>query len=105
MGTNSSMLAYEDIRELMDRAISSENGVATIVDTYGAAIRLRQRIYAFRNLSRKQSTKIYQLDDPMFGKTVYDNLVVPQFEKIAGIEKIEVKILKTTSNTLEVREL
>lgn len=70
------LVAYRDVQAIMSRALQAERGVKIKCANHGAAIGLRQRMYKFRMMERKDSTQIYAQDDPHYGKSDYDVLSV-----------------------------
>lgn len=103
MSTSTSILAYADVRELLDRAIDSPNGIrVTLPDRLegkpgGTATYFIQRAYKFRTLDRRENAKIYPPGEPMHGKSVYDVLVVrrgrtPQEVEVAPMSLFGLKI-------------
>lgn len=96
MGTSNSPLAYDDIRDALDRAIASERGIKIVKTTLGEAVHLKQRIYKFRQIDRKQSLSMFKEGDTRRGTSVYDSLAIEQVEnilflrrRVAGALKIE----------------
>lgn len=96
MGTSNSPLAYDDIRDALDRAIASNNGIRIVKSTLGEAVHLKQRIYKFRQIDRKQSLHMFNEGDPRRGSSIYDSLAIEQIEnilvlkrRVAGSLKIE----------------
>ena len=74
-GFNRSVLAFDDIRDLLDRALAAPRGLRVPCGTRGKAVHLRVRCNYFRKLDRKQSLLTYESDHPMYGRTPYDKLV------------------------------
>lgn len=76
MGTSKSVLANQDLRALLDRALESPRGVELSLPTLNAAYTLRHRIYSLRETDRGQSRDLYPPDDPKHGVSVYDILTI-----------------------------
>lgn len=76
MTVSMSPLAHADVRAVMDRALSNGRGVKIACVDIGEANSLRQRIYTMRKIDREANTKTYPEDDPRFGRSPYDALVV-----------------------------
>ena len=76
MPPNSSTLAHQDIRAAMDRALENGRGVRISCDTPGDVYNLRQRFYTVRRLDRADNAKTYDTDHPLYGRSVYDTLIV-----------------------------
>lgn len=103
MSPSSSILAYDDIREALDRALSAPNGVSVSFLSKGQAIHFQQRVYKFRLLDRKESRKLFPEGDPRHGRSVYDVITIPKIEEVDN--KAFVKILKNEAGNLEIVEL
>lgn len=76
MGLSSKLEDYEDVREHMDRAVASTNGIRVNLSNGGGAINLRQRMYKLRQLEKRRSLELYEVGDERRAKTVYDNLTI-----------------------------
>ena len=78
MPLSESLVAYQDIEKVMDKAIESPHGVIVRFDTYGKAVSVRQRCYKFRFISPQKVSEIaFTMDDPLeVGTSTYDALVV-----------------------------
>ena len=77
------LLAYQDCQELLDRALADDHGIRMKVDNYDAATHERSRIHYCRKLVREENCTIYEPGDPMYAKSVYDCVVV-RIKNIAG---------------------
>lgn len=66
--------AYPDARAFMDRALDSETGYRIIFDTEARTKNFRMRCYTARDRERKRNLKIYELQDPMYGTSVYHTI-------------------------------
>lgn len=76
MPVSTSPLAHKDIQAIMDRALSNGRGCRVSIDSPGQGYSLRQRFYTMRLLDREANTKLFEPDDPRFGRSVYDALTV-----------------------------
>jgi len=76
MGFSKSILAYDDVREVLDQALASESGVRLKFGSNGQAVSVRQRFNSFRKSDRGENRKIYAEDHLMHGRSVYDKLVL-----------------------------
>jgi hypothetical protein len=76
MSYNRSPLAFDDVREAFERALGAPKGIRVVCKDRGAAFVLRSRFNYFRTLDREENRKTYQPDDPMYGKSVYDRLIL-----------------------------
>jgi len=74
MGTNSSIDAYPRARNVLDLALTSEEGITMTFESQGKAVNFRQSCYAVRNRDRKDSRKHHEEGDPRYGTSQYDEL-------------------------------
>jgi hypothetical protein len=81
MSFNKSILAFDDIRQVFDRALQTPRGLKIPCPSRGKAINLRSRFNYFRKIDRDESLKIYPTDHPMFGRSSYDKLALRVPEK------------------------
>src|SRR5215469_15576608 len=68
--------AYEDCFDILDRALTSPNGIRWSSETEGTAKYLIQRLNKARMISRKESKEIFPHDHPQYGTSAYDTLTV-----------------------------
>lgn len=97
MGLNTSPLSYEDVRELMQRALDSPKGLRVTLSSPAEAINMRARMNKFRANNRKDNKKIYTPDHPMWGNSVFDALVTRidrENPKVILVEKASLENLK-----------
>lgn len=76
MSFNKSPLAFDDAREILERALNSTKGIRIPCTSRGTAIVLRARLNYFRKLDRGENTKIYEASHPLWKKSVYDKLML-----------------------------
>ena len=76
MAYNTSITSYVDIRAALDKALESEKGVRLRFPDAKAAMTFKGRVHSLRFLDRKENKKIYNETDPMYGRSVYDPLMV-----------------------------
>ena len=90
MSRAKSFLAYSDCRTLLDEALASASGIKVKLsfDDEGrrAAISLTHKLNACRAQSRRESTKIYGADDPQFGVSPYDELLIRKVAEFCAPE-------------------
>lgn len=97
MTLSSSMLLYEDVQLILDRALEAEIGLSIQFDKVGDAVHFRQRCYKFRSLARKAAMELPE-DDPRRFASVYDAVVV-------YIRKTTCEIRRRDSIQYHIREL
>jgi hypothetical protein len=73
---NTSITSYVDIRAALDKALESQKGVRLRFPDAKAAMTFKGRVHSLRFLDRKENKKIYNETDPMYGRSVYDPLMV-----------------------------
>lgn len=105
MPSNTSMLSYDDIRTLLDRAMASDRGIRVTLDSPGAATHFVHRCRAFCKMDRNENKKVYSAtpDHPMYGKSAYDKLLVKQVKEEALTEIVTIE--KRTEIVYQVDEL
>lgn len=74
MPHSTSAIALSDIRELLDRALSSAKGIRLTYESHGKAVNERSRFGSYRKLVREQNAKAYN-GDPDQAISQYDTLV------------------------------
>lgn len=105
MSPSKSLLSYADVQEALDRALASERGISISFDSHGQAIRFRHRAYSLRKILREKSGEIYKPGEFAYGRTPYDALAFPDPERLEGVEKVSLKIIKNSSADLEIVDL
>ena len=76
MPTSSSRLAYPDCEEFLHRAVVDGVGVRLPFNTEGQARGFLVRCNTFRQICRKDNKEIYTRDNPMFGRSEFDCLML-----------------------------
>ena len=100
-----SLAAYEDCTDYMQRAIDAEKGIRVKVPDHGSAMRLRSRLHMARSLDRKNNRDLLPEDDPLYGKSEFDPLVV-RFEAEGDEEWVRIeKMSAIAAAEHEVEEL
>jgi len=97
MSFNKSPLAFDDMRDVFEKALNSAKGVRIPCANRGAAIVLRSRLNYFRKINRDENRQIYSLDHPMHGRSVYDKLVL----RIAAKGDKEDNVLYVEQRTID----
>jgi hypothetical protein len=70
------LAAYEDCRRFFERAAESKLGSRAAFKTFGEANIFCLRMQTFRKLEREEMQRIYEAQDPAWGKTEWDHLIV-----------------------------
>lgn len=77
MSLSTSILAYDDALQFLERALADPKGVrACFGQDEGKATHFRMRCHVGRNLSREQNAKIYEREDPLHGRSMFDVLTL-----------------------------
>lgn len=76
MSTSNSRLTYQDCYDVLDKALDDPIGVRVKVATDGDAANFRVRLHTARRIDREENATMYGPDHPMYGKSVYDPLVI-----------------------------
>ena len=103
MGLSSSILSFPDIKKYLDDAIDSENGTRIHFATHNEALAFRHRCNWFRSLDRKENMVLYPLGHQMYGRSIYDTLMLkvrpqkpdPAEPNYVLLEKVKITALKT----------
>ena len=66
--------AFPDCRSFMDKAIEAKKGFLAIFPEKGQAESFRLRCYTARSREKQQNKKLFDKDDAMYGKSVWDSL-------------------------------
>ena len=93
--------SFEDIREVLDRALSSERGVKITCDAPGAAVHMIQRMNTFRKNDREVMLRVHGPDSPA-RHSVYDALI---FKRVPAKTGNEVHVAKVVAGSIKVEEL
>ena len=76
MSGSSSILAYIDCFDVMDRALDEPIGVRLRCDSESSAIYQRMRFNNARSIDRKANLEIYEKGHKLHGRSVYDQLKI-----------------------------
>src|SRR6266576_3824526 len=71
-----SRLIHQDCFDLMDQAIANVKGTRIKFPDHGAAWHFRLRLHKARRIDREDNTRTFERDHPMYGRSIYDPLVV-----------------------------
>jgi len=104
MGFNKSLLAFDDVREIYQQAIDSESGIRVKFTSNGRALAARHRFNSYRKADRAENCKIYSEDHPMFGRSVYDRLIL-RIPKQGMEDDMYLYIEKRSANQFEIEPL
>ena len=69
-------LAYTTEYEHLERAKDSPRGIRLLMESRDAAHTYRSRLHYARRIDRDKNKEIFKEGDPLFGSSVYDNIVV-----------------------------
>jgi len=117
MATSTSRLAYADCHDQMDRALADGKGIRITFtgrsddEAFGLAYRFRLRCHSARKMDRKANQAIYASDEPLYGVSVYDKLVLrvvrnPPNKAWVYLEVSEAKVYEAESlSDLESEEI
>lgn len=83
----STLLAYSDVREVLDRALTTDRGIRIKLDSHTTANNFKQRCNKLRVMDREQNMSIYEKDHQLYGVSVYDELTINNFENVLTIRK------------------
>lgn len=101
-------LSYGDAYDALDRAKDDPKGIRLRFDDWASACTFRSRLHNARSVDRRDNTTIYELGDPLYGRSAYDTLIVRIKEDTDGhhwvyIEhtSIDKMIVESLSNAAE----
>lgn len=97
MSTSDSRLGYIDCFDLMDKAIADPKGVRLKFGKYGDAWYFRLRIHSARRIDRTDNKRTYDEEHPLHGRSVYDDLIIRQPQRIANSNEVYLTIVKSSS--------
>lgn len=98
MGNSRSLMSYNDVKEILDKALATPKGVELEFPTRPGAIRWLSRANTFRTLDRKNNEKLYPEGHQMYGCSPYDTLHMLRKEN-----KISIRIY--TNEEVTITEL
>ena len=104
MGFSNSIFSYQDVRELLDRALLADRGVRIKLSKVGSAHNLRQRMSYYRRLDRAENRKIYKEGDPLYDRSQYDVLIFRLSPAEDGKHTL-LDIVKGSASDFDVEEL
>ncbi len=96
-------LSYSDAYDAFDRAKDDPKGIRLRFDNLAAAQTFRSRLHNARSNDRRDNTTIYELGDPLYGRSVYDTLIVRIKEDVE--KKFWVYIEHTSIDKMVVESL
>lgn len=102
MPLSTSKAAYEDCFGLFNRALTSTVGIRAKCADRGEAFQLRMRLHYARGLHRDETRQVYEPDDPLYGISPFDNLIVREPQEINGEWWV---YIEQRHATVEVEEL
>ena|SRR5215475_4799064 len=76
MSWNKSPLAFDDVRQAFEDALTSETGIRIRYATRGRAVTERSRFNYFRKVERADSKNVYEPDHPLHGRCMYDKFTL-----------------------------
>lgn len=105
MPTSKDPALYKDVQPLMERAKESKHGIRVTVDTSQRAHSIRLRCYAYRRALFTQSKTLFQVTEPGFECTPYDNIVISVEASPKGGWYVALRKREDFLSTLEIEEL
>ena len=78
MSLSNSLDAYNDCIDYFEQALADPAGIRIAFDTHGQASIFCMRMQQCRSLQRAFHRRIYPDDDPRYGRSEFDPLVVRQ---------------------------
>ena len=85
MTTSTSRAAYGPFYEVLDRALDSPRGIRVKCATAGDAYQYRVKLHSARILDRNLNKTVRDTDDPKWGISDYDTLIVRVRKEKVGV--------------------
>ena len=103
MSMNKSRTAYLDCFEIFDRAIASRSGIKVVLLDRGKAFHLRTRLNYARMMDREANREIYTEEDPHYGVSTYDALIIRN--PTPYLDQWHLRVEKPTIEDLVIEEI
>lgn len=100
MSVSTSLLAYQDCLEIMDRALADPKGARIKVTDADEASHQRLRMHYARKLHRDENAKTYEAGHKMHGRSEYDALTV-RIKNVEGIVYLYLERTDIVANEIE----
>lgn len=87
MPVSNSRLSYSDCFSLFDKALEDSKGARYQVNggvKYGDSHHFRLRMHNARSIDRKDNKEVFGIGDPLYGRSVYDPLIIQIKEDTEG---------------------
>lgn len=104
MPVSNSRLSYSDCFTLFEKALEDTKGARFQVaggGNYGDSHHFRLRMHQARSIDRKDNRELFQLGDPLFGRSVFDPLVIQIKQDTEGLWWIYVKHTEIDADQIE----
>ena len=75
-GFNKSAFAFDDLREVFEKALTATKGIRVVCKNRSDAIVTRSRMNYLRKMDRRENGVTYQSDHPMYMRSAWDRLVL-----------------------------
>lgn len=72
---NKSPLAFNDLEDIFERALASENGITITCRDHAEAMGLRTRLHYYRKRNKDLNRETYPPEHPLHNASVWDRLV------------------------------
>lgn len=105
MSLPSTRLSYQDVYDILDKATTDPRGIRLPFGSREEAVHFRMRVNAARSVDRRDNRSIYSPDDPMYGQSIYDKLVIRIREGEDGTSFIYIEPRAKFVNTAEIEYL
>lgn len=99
MPNSISLMSYQDVKEILERALGEKDGLKLTFETKGGAIYWLSRANSFRRLDRKNNLTLYPEGNSLHGCSPYDVLLM----KRVGEKDIEVRV--RTNERIKIEQL
>jgi len=103
-GFNKSAFAFDDLREVFEKALAATKGIRVVCKSRSDAIITRSRMNYLRKMDRRENGVTYQSDHPMYMRSAWDRLVLRVPPKGDPDEAV-IFIEKRTAERLTIEEI
>lgn len=93
MASSRDRITYAPEYQVLDKALEDGTGVRLKFTEHGEAVHYRLRLHSARRADRQSNRETYEPGDDMYGKSVYDPLVV-RLKEINGSTYLYVMLPK-----------
>ena len=103
-GYSRSPLAFDDLRQVFQRAMEAERGIRVVCKSRSEAIITRSRMNYLRKMDRKENALTYQSDHPLHMRSAWDKLVL-RIPPKGSPDENTIYVERRTADNLVIEEI